>query len=104
MSAPEADTPSAPTLGPGDRFDLGPLSVVLEIAAGIEHERQTYRRCVERESDLRDEIDRTADRRLEAFGNLAVFGRSPFVAEWVHHVPTPDAATCEAFARLVGAP
>lgn len=37
----------------------------------------------------------------EAFGNLALFGRSPFVPEWRHHIPPPDPASCAAFAALV---
>lgn len=74
---------------------------LLELAAGIEHERQVYRRCVALEHDLREQLQRIEDRRLDAFGNLAVFGRSPFVPEWMHHLPPSDPATDEAFARLV---
>lgn len=76
------------------------LCDLIELAAGIEHERQTYRRCVEREHDLRAQLREVEDRRLEAFGNLALFGRSPFVPEFVHHRPPSDPASDAAFAQL----
>ena len=110
-----ATVPTA-TLGPGDfptssidldradPFSLDPLldiAAVVELAAGIEHERRTYARCIARAHDLRVLAAMEDERREEAFGNLAMFGRSPFVPEWRHHIPPPDPASCAAFAALV---
>jgi hypothetical protein len=73
----------------------------IEVAAGIEHERREYLRCVDRIDAALREVDLLTDRRLEAFGNLSLFGRSPFVPEWQHHLPPSDPATNAAWDALV---
>jgi len=99
------------TLGPddfplssmGDPFsgELWDIAAIMELAAGIEHERRVYARCLARAADLRGLLSCEEERREEAFGNLAMFGRSPFVEEWKHHIPPPDPASCAAFAALL---
>lgn len=98
-----SDQPTA-TIGPGDYRDpFATDAQIVELAAGIEHERRVYARALARIHDLRELLAMEEERRLEAFALLARFGRSPFVAEWVHHVPPSDPASCAAFADLVAA-
>jgi hypothetical protein len=58
-----------------------------EVAAEIEHHRRRYRRAVERAHDLRVELARCHDDRLDALGRLAVLGRSPWWPEHAHRHP-----------------
>ncbi len=57
------------------------------VAAEVEHERRRYRRAVERAHDLRVELARCDDERLDALGRLAVLGRSPWWPEHAHRHP-----------------
>jgi hypothetical protein len=58
-----------------------------EVAGEVEHERRRYRRAIERAHDLRVELARCDDDRLDAWGRLATLGRSPYWPEHAHRHP-----------------
>jgi hypothetical protein len=60
------------------------ISPTAEVSSEIEHQRARYRRAVEREHTLRVELAEVIADRLDAFGELAVLDRSPFVPEGEH--------------------
>lgn len=78
-----------------------------EHAADVEHYRRRYRRAVQRDHELRVELVRVADDRLDALGELARLGRSPFWPEHAHRHPDrhprPQVAPGPRLARAIRA-
>jgi hypothetical protein len=78
---PALPTPAAGSITPHEDHDEASAA---QVAAEVEHHRQRYRRAVEREHTLRVELAEVIADRLDAFGELAVLDRSPFVPEGEH--------------------
>ena len=78
-----------------------------EHAAAVEHQRRRYRRAVQREHELRVELARVGDARLDAVGELAGLGRAPWWPEHQHRRPDrhprPQAAPGPRLARALAA-
>ncbi len=84
LRRPALATPAAGSITPHEEHDEASAA---QVAAEVEHHRQRYRRAVERAHELRLELARCHDDRLDALGRLATLGRSPWWPEHAHRHP-----------------